>query len=326
MTSNGGNEYYNLATNKMQTILGAGGAIGNELAKALPFYTTSIKLFGRNPEKVNETDLLFKGDLTNSEDVNRALNGSEVAYLTAGLTYDLKVWRKNWPLIMQNVIQGCIVNNCRLVFFDNIYLYNGKDLDPIKETNIADPPSQKGKVRNEIVQMIWRATEEKKLEALVARCADYYGPSIRNSSLLTETVFAPLSKGQTANWLMNDKCKHSFTYTIDAGKATALLGNTRNAFGETWHLPTAKNPLTGKEWIELIAREMRTKPKYRVVNKTMVRLIGLFVPAMRESVEMLYQYDKDYVFNSDKFESRFSFEPTPYVEGVKHIIQTDYRK
>jgi nucleoside-diphosphate-sugar epimerase len=310
----------------MQTILGAGGAIGNELAKALTAYTKDIKLVGRNPKKVNDTDVLFKGDLTNSEDVNKALKNSQVAYLTAGLPYDLKVWQKTWPLIMQNVISACVANNCRLVFFDNIYLYSGQNLNPIKETNAVAPPSKKGKVRNEIVQMIWQAVEQKKLQALIARCADYYGPSIQNTSLLTETVIKPMSKRATANWLMNDKCKHSFTYTVDAGKATALLGNTPDAFGETWHLPTAKNPLTGKEWIELFAREMGVKPKYRVVGKTMVRLIGVFVPAMRESVEMLYQYDKDYVFDSDKFEQRFSFKPTPYLEGVKEIVQADYRK
>jgi hypothetical protein len=58
----------------------------------------------------------------------------------------------------------------------------------------------------------------------------------------------------------------------------------------------------------------------------MVRLIGLLVPEMRETYEMLYQYDKDYVFNSDKFEQKFSFKPMPYAEGVRQIIRTDYRK
>ena len=310
----------------MQTILGAGGAIGKELAKALTAYTSDIRLVSRTPKKVNEDDVLFKADLLNQEEVNNALKKSEVAYLVAGLSYDLKVWQKSWPRIMQNVINACVSNNCRLVFFDNIYLYSGQNLNPIKETNTVDPPSKKGKVRNEIVQMIWQAVEQKKLQALIARCADYYGPSIQNTSLLTETVLKPLGKGGTANWLMSDKYKHSFTHIADAAKATALLGNTASAFGETWHLPTARNPLTGKEWIELIAREMGVKPKYRVVNKTMVRIFGLFVPAMRESVEMLYQYDKDYVFNSDKFEERFSLRPTPYVEGVRQIVESDYRK
>jgi len=309
----------------MQTILGAGGAIGNELAKALTAYTKDIKLVGRNPKRVNDSDVLFKADLTNADDVNKAVGGSEVAYLTVGLQYDLNVWRKTWPLIMKNVITACGANSCRLVFFDNIYLYSGQNLNPMKETNAVDPPSKKGKVRNEIVQMIWQAVAQKKLQALVARCADYYGPSIQNTSLLTETVIKPLSKGKTANWLISDKYKHSFTYIVDAGKATALLGNTPDAFGDTWHLPTAKNPLTGKEWIELIAQEMGVNLKYRVVSKTMVRIIGMFVPVMRESVEMLYQYNKDYVFNSDKFEQRFSFKPTLYVEGVRQIVQRDFR-
>ena len=310
----------------MQTILGAGGPIGDELARALTLYTKEVKIVSRNPKKVNEKDVLFKADLTNAAEVNNALKGSEVAYLTVGLPYDLKIWQRNWPLIMQNVISACVANNCRLVFFDNIYLYSGDNLNPIKETNKIDPPSKKGKVRNEIVHMIWMAAEQKKLVALIARCADYYGPSIRNTSVLTETVLKPMSKGKTANWLLSDQYKHSYTFTIDAGKATALLGNTLSAFGETWHLPTANGPLTGKEWMELIAREMGVAPQYRIINKTMVRLIGLFVPAMRETYEMLYQYDKDYVFNSDKFEQKFSFKPTPYADGIKQIIRSDYKK
>lgn len=38
-----------------QTVLGAGGAIGIELAKVLTPYTTNIRLVGRNPKKVNLT-------------------------------------------------------------------------------------------------------------------------------------------------------------------------------------------------------------------------------------------------------------------------------
>jgi nucleoside-diphosphate-sugar epimerase len=92
----------------------------------------------------------------------------------------------------------------------------------------------------------------------------------------------------------------SFTYTPDAGRATALLGNTPDAYSQTWHLPTAPNPPTGKEWVELIAAEMDKKPSYRVATKTIVKIMGLFMPLMRESVEMLYQYDRDYVFRQLK--------------------------
>ncbi|HSI70054.1 MAG TPA: NAD-dependent epimerase/dehydratase family protein [Gillisia sp.] len=310
----------------MQTILGAGGVIATELAKALTFYTKEIRLVSRTPEPVNETDEVLIADLTDYDQTLKAVTGSEVAYLTVGLPYDTKVWQKKWPVIMDNVIKACLKARCKLVFFDNIYMYDGSNLNPITEETPINPPSEKGKVRARLVEMLWGAVKSKDLQALIARSADFYGPGIQGSGLLNETVIKPLSKGKKANWLMDYNYKHSFTYTVDAGKATALLGNTPDAFGQTWHLPTAKDPWTGKQWIEEIAKEMQVVPKFRRVGKSFVRFLGIFIPEMKESVEMLYQYDRDYVFNSDKFENKFSQRPTDYKTGVREVIAADYHK
>ncbi len=310
----------------MQTILGAGGAIGIELAKALPRYTNKIRLVSRNPIRVNEADELFKADITKFEDVVKAVEGSEIVYLTVGLPYKTQIWQSTWPLIMKNVIAACRVSQAKLVFFDNIYMYDPTNLDPITEEHPIMPSSKKGKVRAHIAQMIWDAVNKGEIKALIARSADYYGPSIENTSVLTETVFKPLSEGQKANWMCSVKFRHSYTYTVDAGRATALLGNSSDAFGQVWHLPTAPDPFTGKEWIEAIANQLGVAPKYRVINKFLLGVIGLFVPIMKEMVEMAYQYDRDYVFNSDKFEKRFDFRPIPYLDGIREIVRTDYQK
>lgn len=310
----------------MQTILGAGGAIGNELAKALPAYTDKIRLVSRTPKKINASDELFAADLTKYEEVAKALEGAEVAYLTVGLLYNKKIWQQTWPVVMKNVINACKLHHTQLVFFDNIYMYDPSHLNPITEDNPINPSSEKGKVRAQIAQMLWNAVAKNDIRALIARSADFYGPSIKKGCMLTETVFNPLSKHSKANWLGNPGYRHSFTYTPDAGKATALLGNTADAYGQVWHLPTAPNPYTGKEWIQLIASELGVDAKYRVANKSLVKMLGIFMPIMRELVEMMYQYEQDYVFNSDKFEKRFSIKPTPYGDGIKEIVKTDYRK
>jgi len=57
----------------MQVILGAGGAIGNELAKELKNYTRKIRVVGRNPQKINYDDELFVADLTLKEQVDEAV-------------------------------------------------------------------------------------------------------------------------------------------------------------------------------------------------------------------------------------------------------------
>lgn len=309
----------------MQTILGSGGAIGIELAKSLPAYTDAVRLASRNPSRVNPGDELLAADLNNSEAANEAVAGAEVAYLTVGLPYSTKVWESNWPVIVDNVIEACKVNACKLVFFDNVYMYHPNTMGSMTEGSVIDPVSGKGKVRARLVEKIMTASKQGSIKALIARSADFYGPSIKDVCLLTESVFKPLSQGKKAQCLGSVDVKHSFTYTPDAGKATALLGNTNDAYGEVWHLPTAGKPYTMKELIGIIAGELGVKPRYLVANKLMVRIIGLFVPVMKEMAEMMYQYDRDYIFNSDKFEKQFNFKPTAYLEGIKQIIQTDYQ-
>ena len=82
----------------MQTILGAGGTIANELAKALPEFTNKIRLVSRQPKPVNEMDELVTADLTDAQATEQAVKGSKVVYLTVGLPYRTKIWQKHWPV------------------------------------------------------------------------------------------------------------------------------------------------------------------------------------------------------------------------------------
>ena len=309
----------------MQTILGAGGAIGQALARELRPYTSRIRLVSRQPVKTDPDNELFPADLTDFAQVCRAVEGSEVAYLTAGLAYSHKVWAETWPAIMENVIEACARAGARLVFFDNVYMYDPSRMEPLTEATPIGPTSRKGKVRAKIAQMLLDAIALGKVEALIARSADFYGPGVENVSILTETVFKPLSQGKKANWLGRDDKKHSFTYVPDAARATALLGNTPSAYGQVWHLPTSPHPFTGREWVEHIAAALGAKPAYRVAGKGVVRMLGLFMPIMRETVEMLYQYDRNYVFDSRKFEESFNMAPTPYEEGIRKVIEAGFR-
>lgn len=308
----------------MQTILGSGGAIGIELAKALKEFTDEIRLVSRNPKKVNTTDVLMPADLLKAEEVRSAVKGSSVVYVTVGFPYSVKVWQENWPAFISNVIAACKEYHSKLVFFDNIYMYDPNFLNGMTEETPINPSSKKGKIRAQIAQMIMDEIKAGKLTALIARSADFFGPGIRDSSMLNETVIKPLSSGKKANLMGPANFKHSYTFTPDAGWATAILGNTDEAFNQVWHLPTAENPFTGKEWVEAIAKELGVEPKFQTIPKFLIRIMGLFVPIMKEIVEMLYQYDRDYVFDSSKFEKHFDFTPMSYLDGIKEIVKHDF--
>jgi nucleoside-diphosphate-sugar epimerase len=310
----------------MQSILGSGGVIGVELAKALPQFTQDIRLVSRNPIKVNPTDELFTADLLQKDQLQNAIKASEVVYITVGFPYSYKVWKASWPPFISNLLDACEAESCKLVFFDNIYMYDPDYLNPMDEKSPIRPPSKKGTVRAKIAAQILDRIQSGRIKGLIARSADFYGPAIANTSILTETVIQPLVAGKTANWMANDEVPHSFTFTPDAGKATALLGNTEGAYGQVWHLPTAHEPPTGKEWVHMIANALEKPPKYRVVPKWMVKMMGWFLPIMKETHEMLYQYGRPYVFDSSKFEEAFDWTPTSYSAGIRQIVEQDKLK
>lgn len=304
----------------MQTILGAGGAIGTPLAKELKQYTDRIRLVSRKPVQVNGDDELFPADLTNADDVQRAVAGSDVVYLTVGLVYNLKVWQRDWSVIMSHVINACLKHDCPLVFLDNVYMYSKDEIPHMTETATIAPPSQKGKVRATLQEMLLTAIHNRGLKALIARSADFYGPDNRNSPL-SISVVDEYKKGKKAFWQINASKIHSFTYTPDAAKGTAMLGNTPDAYGQVWHLPTSHEKLTGKEFIEKIAAAMNRPPKYYIFTRFMMGLLGIFVPILKELKEMAYQYDRDYYFDSSKFDKRFNYTSTTYDEGIRMITR-----
>jgi nucleoside-diphosphate-sugar epimerase len=307
----------------MQVILGGGGPIGTHLAKSLKEFTQDIRITARNPKKVNEDDDLVSADLLDPGATDRAVEGCEVAYLTVGLKYDHKVWAEQWPVVIKNVIDACVSHGTKLVFFDNIYMYQLPLRNPMTEEHPWGASSKKGKVRTQVVNMIWEATKTRGLNALVARSGDFFGPGIEGTSVLTETVIKPLSAGQTANWLGNVDKIHTFTYVPEAAWATAKLGNSDDCYGETWHLPTPKDQWNGKQWVQHFAKEMGKSPKMRKVPKWMVKMMGWFIPVMKESVEMLYQFQQDYVFDSSKFEKRFDYAPIKNEDAVRRIVELD---
>jgi nucleoside-diphosphate-sugar epimerase len=303
----------------MQTILGANGTIGSVLAKELINYTDKVRLVSRNPKKVNSTDELFPADLSEPGEADRAVEGSEVVYLVVGLDYKLKVWEEQWPKLMRATIDACIKNNSRLVFFDNVYMYDKAEIGNMTEASALNPPSKKGAVRKQISEMLLDEAKAGKLMALIARSADFYGPG-NEKSFVTEMVYKNLKNGKRANWFIDADKKHSFTYTPDAARATALLGNTPDAYNQVWHIPTDKNSLTGRELIALFAKEMNASNKVSVMPLWLIKTLGLFIPILREMPEMMYQYDRNYFFNSSKFDKRFNFNTTTYQEGVRMTV------
>jgi nucleoside-diphosphate-sugar epimerase len=303
----------------VHTILGANGTIARELSRAIATTNTNIRQVSRNPKKVHLTDEVFAADLLDVSATDMAVAGSEVVYLVVGLKYETSTWQTQWPVVMRNVIDACKRHHARLIYFDNVYAY-GKVVGTMTEETPFNPCSKKGEVRAKVATMLLDEMQRGNIAAMIARAADFYGPSA-TQSFPYSTVFSRLKLGKTPQWIGNPNAIHTFTYTPDAGDALALLARSPEAYGQTWHLPTSSELLTGANFVRLACAAADHPNKLQLAPSWLLSVMGLFTPVLRENAEMMYQFEADYRFDSAKIESVYSLLATPYNQGVSACLR-----
>ncbi len=304
----------------MQTILGANGQVAEELARELyRNYTTDIRLVSRNSKKVNDTDELFSADLLDGEATENAVKGSDIVYLTVGLPMNSKMWEEQFMIIMYNVIRACKKQKCKLVFFDNTYMYP-KTSEVQTEAMPFLPIGVKSEVRAEIAEMLLDEIKKNTIEAVICRAPEFYGPG-KTQSITNSLIFENIKKGKKLKVPLKDEALRSLIWTPDASRAMALIGNTADAYNQTWHLPCDDNRLTYREFINLISKIYQKKLDYSIIKMWLFQLGGLFSKRMRELQELLPRYEVDNIFVSDKFKKRFpDFRVTTFEEGIIQIL------
>ncbi|WP_284462493.1 NAD-dependent epimerase/dehydratase family protein [Chryseobacterium sp.] len=303
----------------MQTILGANGQIGEELARELKRnFTSDIRIVSRSAKKINDTDEVFSADLSIREKAIEAVKGTEIAYFTLGLPISSELWEKQFPLILQNVIDACKINGTKLVFFDNTYMYPQDDSVLTEKTPFA-PVGRKGRVRRKMAEMVLKEIESGEFEAVICRAPEFYGPG-KTQSITNTLVFDNIKENKKLKVPLSAQKKRSLIWTPDASRATALIGNTPDAFGQTWHLPVDKSHPTYQEFIRIASGIYGKDLQYSVVSKFLFKIGSLFNPKVKELLELLPRYEHDNIFDDSKFRNRFpEFQVTTYKQGISEI-------
>lgn len=303
----------------MQTILGANGQIAEELTKELYLnYTKDIRLVSRNPKKIHETDQLFPTNLMNLNATEKAVEGSEIAYLTVGLPMNSQMWENQFPIMMKNVIKACIKHKTKLVFFDNTYMYAKKD-EPQTEESSFVPIGRKSTVRAKMAEMLVNEINNKTIEAVICRAPEFYGPN-KTQSITNTLIFDNIQQNKKLTVPLTDSTKRTLIWTPDASRAMALIGNTPETYNQTWHLPCDDNRPTYKELIDLASKINDRKLNYSILKMWQFKIGSLFNKKIKELLELLPRYKYDNIFVSDKFKSKFpNFKVTSFEKGINQI-------
>lgn len=303
----------------MQTILGANGQIAEELARELKRkYTSDIRLVSRHPRKVSDTDTLLAANLLDGTKAEEAVAGSEIAWFTLGLPMDTRMWEEQFPVIMRNVINACKKHQTKLVFFDNTYMYPQNAQVLTEQTPFA-PVGKKGMVRKAMAEMLLSEMNAGQITAVICRAPEFYGPG-KTQSITNTFIFDAIRQHKKLKVLLRDDVLRTLIWTPDASRATALIGNTPDAYSQTWHLPCDDKRLTYRQFIALASDVFQRELSYTVIPKFLLKLGAIFSKKAAEIQELLPRYAYDNLFDSSKFKQRFpDFRITSYRQGMEYI-------
>lgn len=298
-------------------VIGAGGGTGSAVVRELARRGLRVRAVTRSgtgevPERVERVS----ADVGTSEGARRACEGAAVVYHCAQPPYTK--WAELFRPMTDAIVAGAAEAGAKLVFADNLYVYGPPD-GPMTEDTPQRAQGKKGRIRIEMAAALLRAHADGRLRVTIGRASDYYGPRGTNTAV-GEHILKPLLSGKRVRWLGSLDQPHTLNYLEDMARALATLGEREEADGQVWHLPAAE-PLTGRQFLELLFEAAGRAPKIGVASRPVIRIGGLFNPLLRELNETLYQFERPFVSDASKFQAVFGpFEPTPHCEAVGHTV------
>jgi nucleoside-diphosphate-sugar epimerase len=271
---------------------------------------------GQRPAGVPAQVDMVGGDAYNLDFTRSVSKGAAVVYQCAQPAYHQ--WVRQFPPLQTAILEGAAANAAKLIVAENLYMYGDTHGQLIREGLPYAAQTRKGRVRREMSQALLEAHRLGKVRLAIARAADFYGPAVLSSSLGERTVI-PLLQGKPAEVTGALDQPHTYTYISDFGEALAILGEREEALGQVWHVPNPPT-LTQRELLTLFFREAGLEPKFSVMRKPMLMLGGLFIPAAREMLEMLYEFEQPFRVDSSKFIQVFGDIATPHATAVKETV------
>ncbi|MCB1489525.1 MAG: NAD-dependent epimerase/dehydratase family protein [Bauldia sp.] len=301
----------------LHVVFGA-GPVGLALVDELAARGEAVRLVSRKPVAGLPAGVVHAaGDASSSVFAQVAAAGATTVYQCLSPPYSR--WADLFPPLQRAVTTAAREAGARYVSFENVYMYGDTHGAPITEDLPVRPTTRKGAVRAEMADELAQLAATGDIEVATARASDYFGPRATFQSPLGDEVIGRALAGRSARILGDPDQPHSFTFLGDAARVMATLGTGDRATGGIWHVPNAP-ARTQREIVSLIGDVLGREIDATPTPRWLLRLLGLFVPAVRELDEMRYEFTRPFVVDGSKFTSTFGIEATPLEDAIRATI------
>jgi nucleoside-diphosphate-sugar epimerase len=292
-----------------------GMAVMDELVQRGPRRVRMINRSGR--ARVPHGVEVVGGDATDEAFTREASEGASVVYFALNPPYDK--WPELFPRLQAGVLEGAANAGAKLIAMENLYMYGPTDGRPITEDLPYAATTRKGTVRASMSKELMEAHKSGRVRVAIGRASDFFGPRALTSAA-GEQVFGRAVDGKSAQVAGDPDQPHTYTYTPDIGKGLVILGEREEALGQAWHLPSPET-VTTREFVEMIFEEVGKPARVQAAPKILLRALGLFNPGMRETIEMLYEFEEPFVLDDSRFKQEFGDHATLLREAIQRTVR-----
>src|SRR5215208_3596334 len=294
------------------------GAVGMAVMEELVRRRTRIRMINRSGRaRVPHGVEVVGGDATDEGFTREASEGASVVYFTLSPPY--YKWPELFPPLQAGVLAGAAAAGAKLIAMENLYMYGPTGGRPITEDLPYAANTRKGRVRARMSQELMEAHKSGRVRVAIGRASDFFGPGALESAA-GEQVFGRAVEGKSAQLLGDPDQPHTYTYVPDIGKGLVILGEREQALGRAWHLPSPET-VTTRQFVEMIFEEVGKPARVQAAPKIVLRALGLFNPAIRETIEMLYEFEEPFVVDDSRFEREFGEQATPLMEAIQRTVR-----
>jgi nucleoside-diphosphate-sugar epimerase len=293
------------------------GPVGQAIVRALLARGHQVRAVNRGgrAELPPEVELIA-GDAGDPAFATRASDGAGVIYNALNPLYHQ--WPRLFPRLQQGVLTAATDNGARLVAIENLYGYGPAGGQPFTEDRPLAATTRKGRTRAAMTRDLLDAHRRGIVQVAIGRASDFFGPGVRDSAM-GERVFAAALAGRRVQVAGDPDLPHTYTYVEDIGHALVTLGEHEEAFGQVWHIPSPETVST-RQFVERIAIAAGTRARTQRVPSLALRSVGLFNPAVRELVEMLYEFEESFIVDHQKYAQAFEHQATPLDEAIRRTL------
>ena len=302
----------------LHVVFGASGNAGSAIVRELVRKKLNVRGVNRSgiadvPEGVE----IVKADILNKQESKLAIKDASVIYNCLNVPYNR--WLDDLIPLTKAFIDLGSENGIKSVIIDNLYMYGRSYNEPLREDMEPLAQSRKGKIRAEIARLYLQAHKEGKINVIICRASDFYGPGVINATMGAR-IMTKVLQGKKISVLYNPDVSHTFSYVNDYAKAIVNLASFDDVFGQIWHIPAAE-PITQRKFLEIASEIANKAPKITSLSNFMLNTVALFNPIVKEIKEISYQFEKPFIMDHSKYEKRFGLNITPHKEAIETTLE-----